>query len=79
MNKIPSRPQVLWPAHTPREPQVQQEIEEFLAALNSYPERFSRNPHLSFEQHLFSVVTANQFKAYQDPIWKHPCGCVSED
>jgi hypothetical protein len=57
MKKTPSRPQVSWPDDTPREPQVQQEIETFLAALNSYPERFSRNPRLSFEQHLFSVLT----------------------
>jgi hypothetical protein len=66
MKKLPSRPQVLWPAHTPREPQVQQEIDTFLAALNSYPERFSRNPYLSFEQHLFSVVATNQCSAQQE-------------
>ena len=60
MKTTPSR-QVLWPSQTSREPQVQQEIETFIAALNSYPERFSRNPYLSFEQHLFSVVTMHQF------------------
>jgi len=60
MKNLPNRSQGLWPAQGPREPQVQQEIETFLAALNSYPERFSRNPYLSFEQHLFSVLTTNQ-------------------
>lgn len=60
MKKTPSCPQILWPDDTPREPQVQQEIDTFLAALNSYPDRFSRNPRLSFEQHLFSALTTNQ-------------------
>jgi hypothetical protein len=41
-----------------REHEVQQEIETFLAALNSYPDRFACNPCLSFEQHLFSLATA---------------------
>ncbi|HVO82197.1 MAG TPA: hypothetical protein VMT28_15790 [Terriglobales bacterium] len=36
--------------------EVQQEIETFLTALSSYPDRFARNPCLSFEQHLFSLA-----------------------
>jgi len=40
------------------EEQVQQEIETFLNALSSYPERFARDPYVSFEQHLFSIVAS---------------------
>ncbi len=63
MKTIVSRPLVSSPANAASEPEVQQEIDTFLAALNSYPERFARNPYLSFEQHLFSVVAANQYIA----------------
>jgi|1185.fasta_scaffold466832_1 hypothetical protein len=59
-----SDPIVSWPTDTPRAPEVQQEIETFLGALSSYPERFARNPYLTFEQHLFSVVTAHQYMAH---------------
>ena len=38
---------------------TQQEIENFLDALSSYPDRFARDPYLSFEQHLFSIATAS--------------------
>lgn len=38
---------------------TQQEIENFLHALSSYPDRFARDPYLSFEQHLFSIATAS--------------------
>ncbi|MBZ5719063.1 MAG: hypothetical protein LAO03_01660 [Acidobacteriia bacterium] len=44
---------------TARERQVQQEIETFLNALSSYPERFARDPYVSFEQHLFSIVASS--------------------
>ena len=37
---------------------VQQEIDSFLRALSSYPDRFAREPYLSFQQHLSSIVTA---------------------
>ena len=37
---------------------VHQQIDNFLRALNSYPDRFAREPYLSFQQHLSSVVTA---------------------
>jgi len=43
-----------------REREVQLEIENFLRALDSYPDRFAREPHLSFEQHLFSIATEDQ-------------------
>lgn len=42
-----------------REDQVQQEIENFLRALSSYPDRFACDPALSFEQHLFRIAAAN--------------------
>lgn len=43
---------------TERELEVQQEIESFLRAVSSYPDRFAREPYLSFQQHLSSIVTA---------------------
>jgi hypothetical protein len=39
---------------------VQYEIKMFLSALGSYPDRFAREPNLSFEQHLFRVVATSQ-------------------
>ncbi|MBZ5598581.1 MAG: hypothetical protein LAN83_09680 [Acidobacteriia bacterium] len=54
------RPITVGIASTERERQreVQQEIETFLTALSSYPDRFARNPCVSFEQHLFSLAAA---------------------
>jgi hypothetical protein len=40
-----------------RESEVQQEIDSFLRAIRSYPDRFAREPYLSFQQHLSSIVT----------------------
>ena len=40
-----------------REHEVQREIDSFLRALSSYPDRFAREPYLSFQQHLSSIVT----------------------
>jgi len=36
---------------------ARQEIDHFLQALNSYPDRFAHDPCLSFEKHLFSIMT----------------------
>ena len=36
--------------------EVQVEVEKFLLALDSYPDRFAIDPRLSFEQHLFSIM-----------------------
>jgi hypothetical protein len=44
-----------------REAEFRREIETYVTALHSYPDRLARNPYLSFEQHLFSVVVTNQF------------------
>ena len=41
-----------------RERETQQEIDSFLRALSSYPDRFAREPYLSFQQHLSNIVTA---------------------
>ncbi len=37
---------------------VQQEIDNFLRALSSYPDRFAHEPYLSFQQHLSRVLAA---------------------
>jgi hypothetical protein len=38
--------------------QVRREIQSFLQALNSYPDRFARNPRISFEEHCSGLVQA---------------------
>jgi hypothetical protein len=38
--------------------QARREIKNFLRALSSYPDRFARDPYLSFEQHLFAIAAA---------------------
>jgi hypothetical protein len=40
-----------------RDHDVQREIESFLRAVRSYPDRFAREPYLSFQQHLCNIVT----------------------
>jgi hypothetical protein len=35
---------------------VRLEIQSFLKALDSYPDRFAKEPKVSFEQHLWSLV-----------------------
>ena len=42
-----------------REREVQREIDSFLRAISSYPDRFAREPYLSFQQHLCNIVTAS--------------------
>ena len=46
-----------------RDREVRQEIEIFLNALSSYPDRFARDPYVSFEEHLFIVTAENQLSA----------------
>jgi hypothetical protein len=36
--------------------QVRREIQSFLRALHSYPERFSKDPGITFEEHCSSLV-----------------------
>ena len=42
------------------EREVQREIDSFLRAVSSYPDRFAREPYLSFRQHLSSIVTGSR-------------------
>lgn len=39
----------------PANSQALEELESFLRAVDSYPERFARDPEVSFEQHLHSL------------------------
>jgi hypothetical protein len=43
-----------------REREVRGEIENFLNALSSYPDRFARDPYVSFEEHLFITTMKYQ-------------------
>ena len=43
-----------------RRREVEQEIDNFLRALSSYPEHFAHDPCVSFESHLFRVAAAGQ-------------------
>jgi hypothetical protein len=43
-----------------REAQVRREIQGFMQALASYPERFSREPEVSFEDHRESIVQCDR-------------------
>jgi hypothetical protein len=36
--------------------QVRREIQSFLQALDSYPDRFARNPGITFEEHRSGLV-----------------------
>jgi hypothetical protein len=60
MSSKKHRPIVLGLSDATRAEEVEQEIESFLQALNSYPDRFANDPRLSFEQHLGRVIAANQ-------------------
>jgi hypothetical protein len=51
-------PESLSAGETIRRREVQQEIDNYLLALSSYPERFAHDPGVSFEQHLFSMLAA---------------------
>jgi hypothetical protein len=39
-----------------RNDSTQREVQNFLQALRTYPDRFAREPQLSFEQHFFEIV-----------------------
>jgi hypothetical protein len=54
------RSATLGTANARREREVRREIETFFEALSSYPDRFARNPYLSFEQHLFSIAAGER-------------------
>jgi hypothetical protein len=46
-------------AELKRQYQADLEIQTFLKAISSYPDSFSRDPELSFEDHLFTVIAQN--------------------
>ena len=60
MKNSKRRPSASGVGRAARERDAQQGIKSFLSALASYPERFALEPDLSFEQHLFQLVAANQ-------------------
>jgi hypothetical protein len=39
---------------------ARREIEHFKRAINSYADRFAREPHLSFEQHWFRLAATSR-------------------
>jgi hypothetical protein len=41
----------------PRNEQVRKEIQGFLRAVNSYPDRVAKEPRISFQQHLCSIFS----------------------
>ena len=43
--------------------QVLTEIQIFLKALDSYPDRFARDPQITFEQHHCGLITSDQIKS----------------
>jgi hypothetical protein len=53
-------------ASSTREHDAQQEIDNFLKALSSYPDRFAREPYLSFQQHLSSIVATGHSPSPED-------------
>jgi hypothetical protein len=52
------QPESLRVVEATRRREVQQEIDNYLLALSSYPERFANDPYVSFEQHLYSMLAA---------------------
>jgi hypothetical protein len=42
------------------EREARREIEHFKRAIDSYADRFAREPHLSFEQHLFRLAATSR-------------------
>ena len=54
------QPESVSAAEILRRQEVQQEIENYLLALSSYPERFANDPYVSFEQHLYNMMAAGQ-------------------
>jgi len=52
------RPIIAGFAEDNREVEVRREIDNFLLALYSYPDRFADDPCLSFDQYLCSIMAA---------------------
>jgi hypothetical protein len=60
MKNSKRRPSASGVSRAARERDVQHEINSFLSALVSYPDRFAVEPDLSFEQQLFQLVAGSQ-------------------
>jgi len=43
-----------------RDAQVQREIKNFLQAVDSYPARAAKEPHVTFQQHLCSIFVEGE-------------------
>lgn len=39
---------------------VQNEIDDFLAAVSSYPARCAKEPSITFEDHLYAIITLRE-------------------
>lgn len=50
----------------PSNEQVQLEMKSFLEAVNTYAERFARDPKVSFEEHFCSLIPAKSKGAAAD-------------
>jgi hypothetical protein len=50
----------------PPEAQVQQEIQNFLYALDSYPARAAKQPRVTFQEHLCSISAARDVNDNDD-------------
>ena len=57
-NKIQALTQSL--SEVKQEYQAEKEIQNFLKAMHSYPERFAQDPGLSFDDHLFMITAQSE-------------------
>jgi hypothetical protein len=49
----------------PRNEEVRREIQGFLRAIESYPERVASDPRVTFQQHLCSIFAASHRKHFE--------------
>ena len=47
-------------AHSPDKSDFRREVQDFMMAVNSYPDRVARDPGVSFQRHLFNVMSASR-------------------
>jgi hypothetical protein len=66
------QPESLSVVEATRRREVQQEIDNYLLALSSYPDRFAQDPCVSFEQHLFSMMVSGHTSRRSD---RRDCVC----
>ena len=68
MSRKTYRPMVSGFCETSRDHQVLQEIDNFMMALSSYPDRVAQEPTLSFEQYLFRINAAGETRGNGDAV-----------